>query len=79
MDFIIDLPPSRYRNAIVKNILVIVNRLSKKKRFLPYDGIIVEEIADLFYDNVWRYNGTPTSILTNRSTNFVSTFFRRLS
>jgi len=52
MDFIVELPPCWYRGETVKNILIIVDRLTKKKRFLPYLDISAEAVADLFYDNV---------------------------
>jgi len=76
MDFIVGLPASRYRGELVTNILVIVDRLTKKKRFLPCANMSAESVADLFYDNVWRHDGTPLSIISDRGTNFVSTFFQ---
>lgn len=79
MDFIVDLPAAEYRGETVQNILVIVDRLLKKKRFLPCASITAEHVADLFYDNVWRFDGTPLTIISDRGTNFTSTFFRRLS
>ena len=78
IDFIVDLPSCRYRGEIVKNILVIVDRLTKKKRFLPCTDMSAEAVADLFYDNVWRYDGTPDSLVSDRGTNFVSAFFQHL-
>ena len=78
MDFIVDLPPSSYRGETVRNILVIVDRLSKKKRFIPCNEMSAEHIADLFYDNIWRHDGTPSTIVSDRGRNFVSAFFQRL-
>jgi len=78
MDFIVSLPASRYRGELVTNILVIVDRLTKKKRFLPCADMSSEAVADLYYDNVWRHDGTPLSIISDRGTNFVSAFFQHL-
>lgn len=78
MDFIVDLPPSQYRGGTVRNVLVIVDRLSKKKRFLPCNEMTAEYVADLFYDEVWRHDGTPLTIVSDRGRNFVSAFFQRL-
>lgn len=78
MDFIVDLPASEYRGEVVRNILVVVDRLSKRKRFIPCASMTAEHVADLFYDNVWRYDGTPYTVVSDRGTNFTSAFFRRL-
>jgi hypothetical protein len=75
MDFIVSLPASRYRGELVTNILVIIDRLTKKKRFLPCVNMSTESVADLFYDNIWRHDGTPLSIISDRGTNFVNSFF----
>jgi len=78
MDFITELPPSQYRGELVTNVLVIVDRLTKRKRFIPCADMSAENIADTFYDNVWRHDGVPLSIVSDRGPNFVSQFFQRL-
>ena len=49
MDFIVDLPPSRNVYGLTcRNILVVVDRLSKQKRVIPYDDMLAPALARLF-------------------------------
>ena len=75
MDFIEQLPPSSDYSAI----LVIVDRLTKQALFLPTtDNVTSEEVAQLYFKNVFSRHGVPTHITSDRGTEFISHFFRSL-
>ena len=76
MDFIEQLPPSSNYSAI----LVISDRLTKQALFLPMtDNIMSEEVAQLYFKNVFSQHGVPVHITSDCGTKFVSHFFCSLS
>jgi hypothetical protein len=76
MDFIEQLPPlSDY-----STILIIINRLTKQALFLPMtDNVMSEEVAQLYFKNVFSRHGVPTHITSDHGAEFISHFFRSLS
>jgi hypothetical protein len=69
MDFIEGLPKSQGKDMI----LVVVDRLTIYSHFLalshPYN---VQNIVDLFMDNIVKLHGPPASIISDRDTIFTS-------
>lgn len=67
MDFITDLPPSRFAGLTFDAILVIVDRFSKMAHYVParmdWDGI---DLAQAWIREVIRLHGTPESVLSDR-------------
>jgi len=58
-------------------LLVIVDRLSKMAHYIPTTTEVDSKgIARLFLDNIFRLVGLPDSIVSNRGTQFVSSFTR---
>ena len=75
MDFIEQLPPSSNYSAI----LIIVNRLTKQALFLPtMDNIMSEEVAQLYFKNVFSRHRVPAQITSDQGTEFISHSFRSL-
>ena len=75
MDFIEQLPPSEGFTAI----LVVIDRLSKQALFIPtHNTITSAELAKLFLLHVFSKHGVPAHVTSNRSSKFVSHFFRSL-
>jgi hypothetical protein len=75
MDFIEQLPASSDYSAI----LVIVDRLTKQALFLPtMDNVTSEEVAQLYFKNVFSRHGVPAHITSDCGAEFVSHFFRSL-
>ena len=75
MDFIVELPESNGFNAI----LVCVDRLTKMAHFCPTTtNVTAEDTADLYLRHVFKHHGLPTDVVSNRGTQFVSRFSRRL-
>ena len=75
LDWITDLPPSHYHNAI----LVVVDRLTKMAIFIPTTkSMSAADVAALFLREVVRVHGLPESLVSDRDTIFTSHFWRRL-
>ncbi|GBG63300.1 hypothetical protein CBR_g37386 [Chara braunii] len=77
MDFIGPLrPPTPHGDDV---ILVVVDRFTKRARFVPCRYAIgAREVADIVFDRVVRDHGLPLSIISNRDPRFTSRFWRRL-
>ena len=75
MDFIVRLPKSCRKDTS----LVVVDHLSKYGHFiplrLPYSA---RSISKVFIKEVVRLHGTPTSIVSDRDSMFLSLFWKEL-
>lgn len=75
MDFVEGLPKSKGKDVI----LVVVDRLTKYAHFIalshPYT---VEEVVQVFMDNIHKLHGMPIAIVTDRDRVFTSTFFQEV-
>jgi hypothetical protein len=78
MDFIVDLPPSSSDNNTYTNILIVVCRLTKRRKFVPMTTITARELAKVYEREVWKEWGFPQTIVTDRGTQFLSDFWLRL-
>jgi hypothetical protein len=76
MDFVTHLPESSGYDAI----LVIVDRLTKMKHFLPcQETYNAEEVAHLYVKYVWKLHGLPQTIVSDRGPQFVAEFWKHLT
>lgn len=75
MDFVEGLPKSKGKDVI----LVVEDRLTKYAHFIalshPYT---VEEVVQVFMDNIHKLHGMPIAIVTDRDRVFTSTFFQEV-
>ena len=78
LDFIVDLPESTVNGTTFRNILVVVDRLSKKKKFVPMDKMDAESVAHAFLQYIWREEGYPLEVISDRGRQFTSHFWRAL-
>uniref|UniRef100_A0A388KQL4 Reverse transcriptase n=1 Tax=Chara braunii TaxID=69332 RepID=A0A388KQL4_CHABU len=77
MDFIGPLRPLTPRGHDA--ILVVVDRFTKRARFVPCRyAISAREVADIVFDRVVRDHGLPLSIISECDPRFTSRFWRRL-
>ncbi|GBG81690.1 hypothetical protein CBR_g32685 [Chara braunii] len=68
-------PTPRHHDAI----LVVVERFTKRVRFVPCRyAISAHEIAEIVFDRVVRDHDLPLSIIFDRDSRFTSRFWRRL-
>ena len=78
VDFITPLPICLRHGRSYQHIMVVVDRLSKKKKFMPLDSLSVESVVQAFVEWVWREEGFPLSVISDRGTQFTSYFWKRL-
>ena len=76
VDFITKLPMVAGKDAI----LVVCDRLSKMTYFVATtEGIIAEELARLFRDNVWKLHGLLESVMSDRGLQFAAELTKKLN
>jgi transposase InsO family protein len=78
IDYVTGLPGSRYRGQQYKHILVVVDRLTKMRHLVPMVSMETKELVDAFVDRVYRLHGLPSTIVSGRGTQLISTFWRQL-
>ena len=71
-----ELPKCEAYGQIYNAILIVINRLSKKKHYIPYSEkdkrTSAEVTADLFFQDVWSKHGLPISMTSDQGPQFVS-------
>jgi len=61
-------------------ILVVCNRLSKMMYFVAtMEGTLVEELAMLFRNNMWKLHGLPESMVLDRGPQFAAELTKELN
>ena len=75
LDLIGPLPKSNGYDAI----LTVIDKFTKKAFFLPTTSTITSMgIAKLYRDNVFQEHGLPKKMISNRGTQFMSSFMKEL-
>jgi len=75
-DFITKLPLAQGYNAI----LVVCDYFSKIAHFIAtIEKTLVEELARLFRDHMWKLHSLPESIISDREMQFVAGIIRKLN
>ena len=76
MDFMFRLPKTKDG---YDGILVVVDKLSKRTRFVPLTKKQkVEHVAEVFYTEIYKHHGLPRVIVSDRDTRFTSKFWEEL-
>jgi len=72
MDFITDLPSSNGLTCIY----VVIDRFSKMGHFIPFPNVpSAIDTASAFMENIFRLNGLPHDIVSDRGAQFTSKFW----
>ena len=76
VDFITKLPVVAGKDTV----LVVCDRLSKMTHFVATtEGTLVEGLARLFRDNVWKLHGLPESVVSDRGPQFAAELTKELN
>lgn len=79
VDYVGPLPECDFNGVVCTNILVVVDRLTKMRHFIPVHDMTATTLAEAFIANVYRLHGTPEHVVSDRGTQFVSAFWTELS
>ena len=78
VDFITFLSTCTRYDRIYKHIMIVIDRLSKKKKFISLKNFDVEIVIQIFLEWIWREENYSDFVVSNRETQFISHFWRRL-
>lgn len=79
VDYVGPLPPCQRNGIDYKHVLVVVDRLTKMRHFIAVPDTQASTLANAFVSEVFRLHGTPETIVSDRGSQFVSSFWRELS
>ena len=78
IDFITSLSICERNDRRYQHIMMIMNRLSKKKRFMTLNSLKIQTIIQAFVEWIWKKEDYFLSIISNRNFQFISHFWKRL-
>ena len=79
IDFVVHLPASKNLHGVeCKNIMVVVDRLSKEVYYEAINDLTPLGVARVYYSQVWKNTGLPDTIVSDRGTQFVNSFWDQL-
>ena len=78
LDFVVKLPKCRRRNRVFQHILVVVDRLTKRRLYEPLETLHTSEFIDAIYRHVFSLYRFPLTTVNDRGGQITTTLWRRL-
>ena len=78
MNFIISLLVCKRYDKSYEHIMIVVNKLFKKKRFMTLNSFSVNIVIQAFVEWIWKEENYSMTIVFDRNIQFISHFWRRL-
>ena len=76
MDFVGELPESEGFNAI----LVVIDRFTKVQHYIPANTTwMAEDVANSYINDIWKPNGLPRDITSDRFPQLALKFLKQLN
>ena len=76
IDFITHLPKT---SDGYDSIMVVIDKFSKRAHFIPTTcEASAKDVANLFFNTIWRAHGLPSTIISDRDSKFTSKFWQTL-
>jgi hypothetical protein len=79
VDYVTPLPDCVRGAGTYNHVLVVVDRLTKMRHYIPMESLSAEEMARQFISKIYCLHGLPRTIVSDRGSQFVSAFWRNLS
>jgi hypothetical protein len=76
MNYVRSLNLSIFMRIIYRYILVFIDRLFKMRHFVLISTMKVDEIANSFYQNVWKLHDFLDVLISNRDAQFIFDFWK---
>ena len=77
-DFIISLLICKRNDRLFQHIMMMINRLSKKKKFISMNSLKIEVVIQVFMNYIWREENYLDFIIFDKDRQFVTHFWQRL-
>ena len=78
LDFVVELLEYHCRNRVYRHILVVVDRLTKKRIYKPLEGLSTGKFIEAINCRVFSTHGYPLTIVNDHGGQMTSTLWRRL-
>ena len=78
LDFVVKLPKCHRRGRTYENILVIVDRLTKRRLYEPMVDIGTKDVLEVLKRRVFSTYGLPNSIVHDRGTQLTAHLWKRI-
>ena len=78
LDFVVELPECQRQGRTFRHILVVVDRLTKRRIYEPLEGLSTSEFIEVMHWRVFLSHGFPLSIVNDQRGQMTSTLWRKL-
>ena len=78
MDFVVNLSKCRRKNRIYENILVVVDRLTKKRIYESMSSMETEDLLEAMHKRIFSCYGLSNSIVSDRGGQMISKLWHRI-